>query len=108
RCVPDGCTPGRAGAGSRLSEGDRRSGGGGSKQPRIRLRRKEYSLLHRSVMERDGWRCQGCGSCVRLEVHHITPKSQLGHDAEEISLCCAATATGAYMKNKAAGPACGG
>src|SRR5437660_12320014 len=29
RCVPDDCTPGRAGAGSLLSEGHRGSGGGG-------------------------------------------------------------------------------
>jgi hypothetical protein len=29
---------------------------------RLRLRPPEYSLLHRSVLDRDGWRCQMCRS----------------------------------------------
>ena len=60
-----------------------------AKRPRLRLRPADYSLLHRSVLERDGWRCQNCGSRMGLEVHHITPRSRLGHDAEEnlITLC---------------------
>ncbi|PYU34247.1 MAG: hypothetical protein DMG31_06580 [Acidobacteria bacterium] len=59
------------------------------KRPRVRLDRQSYSSLHRSVLKRDGWRCQRCGSSVGLEVHHITPRSQLGPDAEEnlIALC---------------------
>lgn len=45
------------------------------------------------MLQRDEWRCQTCGSRVGLEVHHVTPRSQLGHDAEEnlITLCWDAT-----------------
>jgi 5-methylcytosine-specific restriction endonuclease McrA len=59
------------------------------KSPRLRLDPERYKALHRLVLERDGWRCQSCGSHVGLEVHHITPRSKLGHDAEEnlITLC---------------------
>jgi len=60
-----------------------------AKDPRLRLDPESYQALHRSVLERDGWRCQSCGSRAGLEVHHITPRSKLGHDAEEnlITLC---------------------
>ncbi len=59
------------------------------KRPRLRLPQKQYGLLHRAVLERDGWRCQRCGSLIGLEVHHITSRSQLGDDADEnlITLC---------------------
>jgi 5-methylcytosine-specific restriction endonuclease McrA len=59
------------------------------KRPRIRLRQEEYRRLHRSVLERDGWRCQSCGSSNNLQVHHLQPKSRLGDDAKEnlIALC---------------------
>ncbi len=61
----------------------------GEKRPRLRLGPECYQALHRSVLERDGWRCQSCGSRAGLEVHHIRPRSNLGHDAEEnlITLC---------------------
>jgi 5-methylcytosine-specific restriction endonuclease McrA len=57
--------------------------------PRLRLDPECYQILHRSVLERDGWRCQVCGSLANLEVHHVKPRSQLGNDAEEnlITLC---------------------
>jgi 5-methylcytosine-specific restriction endonuclease McrA len=60
-----------------------------TKRPRLRLERESYSLLHRSVLARDRWRCQSCGSCVGLEVHHLTPRSKLGPDAKDnlITLC---------------------
>jgi 5-methylcytosine-specific restriction endonuclease McrA len=59
------------------------------RQPRLRLDREEYEALRRRVMERDGWRCQSCGSQRDLHVHHMKPRSQLGHDALEnlITLC---------------------
>lgn len=59
-----------------------------SKCPRLRLDLKSFRLLRHSILRRDGWRCQ-CGSRVGLEVHHITPRSRLGRDAEEnlIALC---------------------
>ena len=34
------------------------------------------------ILERDGWRCQTCGSLRRLEVHHIKRGSQSGDDTE--------------------------
>jgi len=59
------------------------------KCPRVRLDITSFRILRHSVLMRDGWRCQSCGSRVALEVHHITPRSKLGDDAEEnlITLC---------------------
>lgn len=41
------------------------------------------------VLERDGWRCQACGSMQKLEVHHLQFRSRLGADDEMnlITLC---------------------
>ncbi|PYU74477.1 MAG: hypothetical protein DMG49_04605 [Acidobacteria bacterium] len=41
------------------------------------------------MLKRDSWRCQSCGSRVGVQIHHITPRSQLVHDGEEnlITLC---------------------
>jgi len=54
-----------------------------------RLDCTEYQDLHRRVLKRDDWRCQGCGSRTDLQVHHIRSRAQLGADAEEnlITLC---------------------
>jgi len=59
------------------------------KRPRIRLKPATYSKLHQAILERDGWRCQLCGSRGVLEVHHITARSKMGDDTEEnlITLC---------------------
>ncbi len=59
------------------------------KEPRLRLSLKEYEALRKQALERDGWRCQSCGSQRDLQVHHVKPRSQLGHDALEnlITLC---------------------
>jgi 5-methylcytosine-specific restriction endonuclease McrA len=59
------------------------------RQPRLRLDREKYEALRRRVLERDGWRCQRCGSRTELQVHHLKLRSQLGHDALEnlITLC---------------------
>jgi len=59
------------------------------RQPRLRLDREEYEVLRKRALERDGWRCQSCGSQRDLQVHHVRPRSQLGHDALEnlITLC---------------------
>ncbi len=51
------------------------------KQPRLRLSLAEYEAVRRRVLERDCWRCQSCGSQSDLQVHHVKPRSQLGHDA---------------------------
>ena len=54
-----------------------------SRSPRRRLE------LHRLVLERDGWRCQLCGSMQHLQVHHLKFRSQAGSDEEQnlITLC---------------------
>jgi 5-methylcytosine-specific restriction endonuclease McrA len=50
---------------------------------------KPYSMLHREILERDGWRCQMCGCSKNLDVHHMRRRSALGDDAETnlITLC---------------------
>lgn len=59
------------------------------KQPRMKLNTDKYSALRTQVLNRDGWRCQSCGSPRNLQAHHLTRRSQLGHDALEnlITLC---------------------
>lgn len=59
------------------------------KQPRLKLDPERYEALKKEVLERDGWRCQDCGSAKMLEVHHVKPRSKLGHDTSEnlITLC---------------------
>jgi len=56
-----------------------------------RLDAEAYRNLRQQVLERDGWRCQLCGSMAGVEVHHIQRRSQTGEDSEEnlISLCSA-------------------
>jgi ATP-dependent DNA helicase RecQ len=58
-------------------------------QPRLRLDSESYDRLREQVLQRDGWRCQSCGSMVNLEVHHQEFRSQGGDDSEEnlITLC---------------------
>lgn len=60
-----------------------------AKRPRLRLDLRSFQLLRNSILRRDDWRCQSCGSRLGLEVHHITPRSKLGEDVEEnlITLC---------------------
>jgi 5-methylcytosine-specific restriction endonuclease McrA len=59
------------------------------KQPRIKLEREEYMFARNLVLERDGWRCQECGSVKNLQVHHLKARSQLGGDTMQnlITLC---------------------
>jgi 5-methylcytosine-specific restriction endonuclease McrA len=59
------------------------------KSPRLRLDSESYRELHRQVLERDGWRCQFCGSMQNLQVHHLKFRSQSGGDVEQnlITLC---------------------
>ena len=61
----------------------------GCKNPRLRLDANSYRALHRWVLERDGWRCQVCGSMQHLQVHHLKLRSQTGGDEEQnlITLC---------------------
>jgi 5-methylcytosine-specific restriction endonuclease McrA len=59
------------------------------KGPRLKLDPKNYAIVRTRVLERDGWRCQECGSKEGLEVHHMKPRSQLGGDVIDnlITLC---------------------
>jgi len=59
------------------------------KQPRLRLDANAYHQLCRQVLERDGWRCQACGSMQHLQVHHQQSRSHSGDDSDEnlITLC---------------------
>jgi 5-methylcytosine-specific restriction endonuclease McrA len=59
------------------------------KQPRLDLNPDEYDVVRKQVLERDSWRCQGCGSMKELQIHHVKPRSQLGGDVAQnlITLC---------------------
>jgi 5-methylcytosine-specific restriction endonuclease McrA len=59
------------------------------KSLRVRLDATSYRELHRQVLERDGWRCQACGSMQRLQVHHLKFRSHAGSDEQQnlITLC---------------------
>ena len=59
------------------------------RRPRVRLGPDSYRKLRIEVLERDGWRCQSCGSSDCLQVHHICFRSRLGDDEDEnlITLC---------------------
>jgi 5-methylcytosine-specific restriction endonuclease McrA len=59
------------------------------KVKRIRVGKQAYRRLLKRVMERDGWRCQKCGSLKDLQVHHQTYRSRQGDDslANLVTLC---------------------
>ncbi len=61
------------------------------RQPRLKLDPKEYAVVRKRVFERDGWRCQDCGSMHNLQIHHMKRRSQLGDDVADnlITLCSA-------------------
>jgi 5-methylcytosine-specific restriction endonuclease McrA len=60
-----------------------------AKNSRLKLDSESYRELHRRVLERDGWRCQVCGSMQHLQVHHLKLRSRSGGDEEQnlITLC---------------------
>ncbi len=59
------------------------------KQVRVKLDGEPYRELYRQILQRDGWRCQICGSMKHLQVHHIKFRSHCGADSEDnlITLC---------------------
>ena len=59
------------------------------KRPRTRATPMDYAILRHSVLKRDSWRCQRCGSLRNLDVHHVRRRSALGDDTETnlITLC---------------------
>jgi 5-methylcytosine-specific restriction endonuclease McrA len=56
---------------------------------RLRLDLERYRELKKRILERDGWRCQQCGRCDQLQIHHMIRRSQSGPDCDEnlIVLC---------------------
>jgi len=60
-----------------------------NKVTRIKLGKQIYRRLMKRVLERDGWRCQKCGSLENLQVHHKIRRSQQGNDSLEnlVTLC---------------------
>jgi len=61
------------------------------KRSRLRLDRQSYDQLRKQVLQRDGWKCQVCGSRQNLHVHHQQLRSQQGDDENSnlITLCAA-------------------
>jgi 5-methylcytosine-specific restriction endonuclease McrA len=59
------------------------------KNPRVQLDHDAYERLRLEILERDHWRCQNCGSLLRLQVHHQELRSHCGSDTDEnlITLC---------------------
>ena len=60
-----------------------------SRHPRLKLAINAYERLRQEVLMRDNWRCQICGRCENLQVHHKKTRSQRGDDCELnlITLC---------------------
>jgi 5-methylcytosine-specific restriction endonuclease McrA len=59
-------------------------------EPRLKLDSHSYRTLYWQVLQRDGWRCQVCGSLQNLQVHHLKFRSQSGADSEEnLATLCA-------------------
>ena len=56
---------------------------------RLRLDPVSYEKLRVEVLQRDGWRCQSCGTTSNLHVHHKEFRSHSGDDSGEnlITLC---------------------
>jgi len=59
------------------------------KRPRLVLNPEDYEELGNRILNRDGWKCQCCGSGKDLQVHHLVRRSQLGSDTLEnlMTLC---------------------
>jgi 5-methylcytosine-specific restriction endonuclease McrA len=55
---------------------------------RLRIDPISYENLRQQVLQRDGWRCQSCGTMSNLEVHEQF-RSQSGDDSEQnlITMC---------------------
>src|SRR5438876_12354807 len=61
-----------------------------NKLKRIKLGQRAYRRLMKRIFERDGWRCQKCGSLEHLQIHHKVHRSQRGDDARRnLATLCA-------------------
>lgn len=64
--------------------------------PRLKLDPEQYRLLRERVLQRDGWRCQLCGSLRNLQVHHKISRSMMGDDdAQNLITLCVVPSSGA-------------
>ena len=52
--------------------------------------RRRWGVVRRKALDRDLWRCQGCGKAGRLEVHHVTPLEAGGSefDLDNLTTLC--------------------
>jgi 5-methylcytosine-specific restriction endonuclease McrA len=59
------------------------------KRPRVVLAPEKYGQLRIRTLQRDGWKCQRCGSSLNLQVHHLRFRGRLGSDVPDnlITLC---------------------
>jgi 5-methylcytosine-specific restriction endonuclease McrA len=59
------------------------------KAKRIKLGKQMYQQVMKRVLERDGWRCQKCGSLENLQVPHKIKRSQQDSDSllNLVTLC---------------------
>ena len=60
------------------------------KRRRIRLAADAYGRLRKEILERDGWRCQACGSLLGLEIHHIVRRGRSKSEEGAASLAAPA------------------
>jgi 5-methylcytosine-specific restriction endonuclease McrA len=51
------------------------------KLKRIKLGKRVCKRLMERVLERDGWRCQRCGSMKNQQIHHKVKRVQHGNDS---------------------------
>ena len=52
---------------------------------------RRWQVLRHQVLERDGWKCRGCGERRRLEVDHIKPvrtHPELSFDPRNLQVLC--------------------
>ena len=47
--------------------------------PQLGRQSHDYRSFRRQVLERDGYRCVGCGTPEHLEVHHVFPYARFPH-----------------------------
>ena len=52
---------------------------------------RRWQVLRQQILERDGWKCRGCGERRRLEVDHIKPvrtHPELSFDPRNLQALC--------------------
>jgi len=55
-------------------------GGGPRARGRPAATVEEWADIRAAVLARARWRCQACGACTRLDVHHVHKRAQGGSD----------------------------